>query len=150
MALVLAMTGSLFASQSSGPLSVTSTPLTSAKRGTTVEVKVPVKLLRGYHVNSNTPAEDYLIPLKLTWDGKPPLEGAVVAFPKPHFEKYQFSEKPLSVFTGDFEIVTKFKVPENAKSGMSIVNGKLRYQACTLTACLQPKTIDVKLPVEIR
>lgn len=64
-------------------------------------------------------------------------------------EKYAFSEKPLSVFTGDFDITTKFKVPVTAAPGMQIVTGKLRYQACTNKECFAPKTIDVKLAVDI-
>jgi len=121
----------------------------SAKRGETVSATVRVRLKPGYHVNSNTPSEDYLIPLKLTWEGKP-LEVAGVDFPAPHNEKYEFSEKPLSVFTGDFAITTRFKIPANAAVGMGLAAGKLRYQACSLTACLPPKTIPVQIPLDIR
>jgi hypothetical protein len=60
-------------------------------------------------------------------------------------EKYQFSEKPLSVFTGDFKAQTKFKLISTGT-----VTGKLRYQACSDKACLPPRTIDLKLPVEVR
>ncbi len=111
-------------------------------------MKVPVQLRQGYHVNSNAPTETYLIPLKLTWTAAP-LEIEGVDFPKPKMEKYDFSEKPLSVFTGDFEIVSRFKVPAGAPPGVHVVGGKLRYQACSHTECLPPKTVDVKLPVEV-
>jgi hypothetical protein len=30
-----------------------------------------------------------------------------------------------------------------------VIPGKLRYQACNDRMCLQPKTIDVSLPVDI-
>jgi hypothetical protein len=54
------------------------------------------------------------------------------------------------VFTGNFEIATKFKVPVDAVSGPAILLGKLRYQACNSSMCFPPKTVEVKLPVEIR
>jgi hypothetical protein len=119
-----------------------------AKRGETLNVPIQVKLLPGYHVNSHTPSEDYLIPLRLTWDARP-LEAGKVLFPKPHLEKYEFSEKPLSVFTGDFSIETTFTVPASAPSGMGLAVGKLRYQACSLKACLPPRTLEIKLPLDI-
>ena len=120
-----------------------------AKAGATLEVKTPVVLQSGYHVNSNTPSESYLIPLRLTWEPGP-LQAVAVVFPKPRMEKYEFSPVPLSVFTGDFELVTKFKVAADAPGGPGMAVGKLRYQACNHNSCLQPKTIEIKLPVVIQ
>ncbi|MDX2178680.1 MAG: protein-disulfide reductase DsbD family protein [Bryobacteraceae bacterium] len=121
----------------------------SAKRNESTPVRLMVKLKPGYHTNSNTPSEDYLIPLRLTWDAAP-LATEAVKFPAPHLEKYEFSEKPLSVFTGDFAIETQFKAPANAPTGLGIAKGKLRYQACSLKACLPPKTVPVEFTYEIR
>jgi hypothetical protein len=71
-----------------------------------------------------------------------------------HFSETQtrnlgFSTMPVSVFTGDFEIVTRFKTDPGAASGSNAITGKLHYQACNQTTCLTPKTIEVTLPVEI-
>jgi len=120
----------------------------TAKAGSTVETKVTIQLRPGYHCNSNKPSEDYLIPLKLTWSPGP-LEPAEVVYPQPHMEKYSFSETPLSVYSGDFAITTKFKVPATANAGTTFLSGKLRYQACNDRMCLPPKTIDVSMPVDI-
>lgn len=119
------------------------------KRNSEVAAKIAVALGAGYHVNSNQPHESYLIPLRLTWTPAP-LTVESVNYPKAHDEKYQFSEQPLSVFTGNFEITTKFKVPANATGGFNILLGKLHYQACNNTMCFPPKTVEVKLPVEIQ
>ena len=119
------------------------------KRNGVMEAKITAQLRSGYHTNSNKPSEEFLIPLKLTWDA-PPLQVADTIYPKPVMEKYEFSTKPLSVFTGDFDIVTRFKVPANAPSGLGIAAGKLRYQACNDKSCLPPKTVEFRLPYEIR
>ena len=103
----------------------------------------------GYHVNSNTPNESYLIPLRLTW-APGPVESVAVTFPKPTLEKYEFSDKPLSVFTGNFDIVTKFQAGPGAAQGPGYVSGKLRYQACNDKACFPPKTVDIKLAVSVQ
>jgi Disulphide bond corrector protein DsbC len=134
--------------QTSPILSVAPPSRLTAKRGTATEAKIAVTLQEGYHVNSNTPSESYLIPLKLTWTPGP-LEPVTVVYPKPRMEKYQFSATPLSVYTGNFDLVSKFKAPAAAESGPAIMVGKLRYQACNNNACFPPKTVEVKLPVEV-
>jgi DsbC/DsbD-like thiol-disulfide interchange protein len=120
----------------------------TAKTGATVQAKMSVQLRPGYHVNSNTPRDSYLIPLKLTWAAGP-LEATEVVYPKPLLEKYSFSPDPLSVFSGEFEILSKFKVSSAAASGPTAITGKLRYQACTDRMCLPPKNVDVALQVDI-
>lgn len=129
-------------------LSVSAPLRTAAKRGGEAKLKLTVKLKDGYHVNSHTPNDEYLIPLRISWD-KGPLEPIETVFPKPRLEKYPFSAKPVSVFSGVFEVTARFRVAANAAPGIVALSGKLRYQACTETMCLPPKTIDVKAPVEV-
>ncbi|MBV8817183.1 MAG: hypothetical protein JO022_02430 [Acidobacteriaceae bacterium] len=121
----------------------------SVKRGATFVQKVPLHLKAGFHVNSNTPADDYLIPLKLNWSPGA-LTVEQVNYPKPQLEHYSFSQKPVSVFSGTFVIETRFKAPANAPAGAATVTGKLRYQACNERECLPPKTIDIQVPVDIQ
>ena len=111
--------------------------------------KLTAELKPGFHVNSNAPNDEYLIPLRLTWS-KTPLEAGQVVWPKPDFQHFAFSEKPVSIFTGRFEIVTRFKAPPTANPGIAMMTGKLRYQACNDKECLPPKTIDVQFAVEIQ
>jgi hypothetical protein len=65
-------------------------------------------------------------------------------------EKYEFSEKPLSVFTGNIELISNFKVAANAPAGPGVAVGQLRYQACSDKACFPPKTVEVTLPYQIQ
>lgn len=103
----------------------------------------------GFHVNSNTPSDSYLIPLRLTWTPGALAPGPV-GFPKPQMEKYEFSDKPLSVFTGNFDLTAKFDTPASAPQGQGMMLGKLRYQACNNNSCFPPKTVDVHLLYTIR
>ncbi len=121
-----------------------------AKRGTSVDAKINISIQPNFHVNSNTPSDDYLIPLKLTWAPGGALEPDKVVFPKPQMEKYEFSEKPLSVFTGDINLIAKFKVPAAASQGPGIMLGKLRYQACNNNSCFPPKTVDVRVSYSVQ
>ena len=143
---------SLFA-QSSGYLTVGEPQKAVGKRNAVVEVKIPVAVKEGYHVNSNKPTSDYLIPLKLTWTSTGALEGGEIVYPKPLLEKFEFSDKPdvpLSVFMGKFDLTAKFKVGANAPAGPGVASGKLRYQACSNKACYPPKTVDVEVSYQVQ
>ena len=73
-----------------------------------------------------------------------------VVYPKPEEKNYPFSSKPVSVFTGAFEVVTRFKVDGRAPAGPGVLVGKLRYQACSDDTCYRPATLEIRLPYEIR
>ena len=119
-----------------------------ARAGASVEVKLPLQLREGYHVNSNMPPDPYLIPLKLSWDAGP-FTAFEVIYPKPVQLKLGFWPTPVPVFTGKFELTTRFKVAASVPPGLVNLPGKLRYQACNDRMCLPPKTIDLTLPVSV-
>jgi DsbC/DsbD-like thiol-disulfide interchange protein len=117
-----------------------------AKRGKPLVETLKVVVQPGFHVNSDKPKDEFIIPLKLTWnDG--PLEAESTSYPKP--EEIQVGGQKLTVFTGTFNIQTDFKVPEHAQAGTTIMTGKLRYQACNNQMCFRPATVDVRLPIVI-
>lgn len=118
-------------------------------RGGEADFTLKADLQPGFHVNSNMPGDDYLIPIKLTWN-KEPLEAGPVMYPKPQMETLSFSANPISVYTGTFEIGTHFKAPPTAMPGMAFMNGKLRYQACNNKECLPPRTVDVHVTLDIQ
>jgi DsbC/DsbD-like thiol-disulfide interchange protein len=122
----------------------------SGKRGAAVQAKIPVMIEPGFHVNSNTPSDDYLIPLKLTWKSPGALEAGQVTYPKPSLEKYEFSEKPISVFTGNFNLIANFKISASAPAGPGAAAGTLRYQACNDRTCFPPKNVEVTVPYQVQ
>ncbi|MGA2275431.1 MAG: protein-disulfide reductase DsbD domain-containing protein [Bryobacteraceae bacterium] len=136
--------------QSSGHLKVGEPAKVAGARGAAVEAKIPVTVDPGFHVNSNHPSDDYLIPLKLTWTSLGALEGGEVTYPTPKLEKYGFADKPLSVFSGAFSVTASFKVAANAPPGPGVATGKLRYQACNSNTCFPPKTADVSVTYQVQ
>jgi hypothetical protein len=136
--------------QGSGYITVGDASKVAGKRNASVQSKIPMTVLAGYHVNSNKPAEEYLIPLKLTWTSPGALDPGTIVYPKPAFEKYQFAEKPLSVYTGSFNLIANFKVGPQAPAGPGAATGELRYQACNDRACFRPQTVKVTVPYLIQ
>ena len=105
-----------------------------------------VVVLPGFHVNSDKPKDEFIIPLKLTWTPGF-LDAKTIEFPKP--EELKVGTQDLLVFTGTFPIKTQFQAPASAATGPATLTGKLHYQACSSDMCFRPSTIEVKLPVVI-
>jgi DsbC/DsbD-like thiol-disulfide interchange protein len=120
----------------------------AGKRNDAVETKIPVSILEGFHVNSNAPSYEYLIPLKVTWTSLGALEGGQVTFPKP--EKISVGDQQLSVFTGKIDLTVNFKVSAKAAAGPGVASGKLGYQACNNKACFPPKSIEISVPYQVQ
>ncbi len=98
--------------------------------------------MAGHHTNSN----------KLNWDTAKvaPLEIVGTDYPVGKLEKYAFSDKPLSVYSGDFVVTTRFKAPAGVPKGQHIIDGKLRYQACNDTMCFPPRNLAVQATINIQ
>lgn len=120
----------------------------TAKAGATVAVPLAVHVDEGFHVNSNKPLDEFLIPLRLTWNADV-LENGKIDFPQAHTAKLPFSSKAVSIFSGSFKILSSFKVRRDANAGSATITGKLRYQACGDRECLPPKTVDVSFSMDI-
>jgi len=114
------------------------------KRGATITQSIKVVVVPGFHVNSDKPKDEFLIPLKLTWT-EGPLKSEAITYPKP--EEIQVGGQNLVVFTGSFPIETRFSAPASAVAGT--MTGKLHYQACNNQMCFRPGTIEVHVPVTV-
>ena len=113
--------------------------------GKIVEHSLVIRVRPGYHINSDKPAEEYLIPTKLTWNA-PGLESEV-SYPESELFVSRFSDEAMLVFSGEVEFKTKFKAPSKLPDSLTEIAGTLRYQACTDKACLAPTSLDVTVPL---
>ena len=118
----------------------------AVEAGKAVTVPLSIRIRRGYHINSETPAESYLIPTKLTWDA-PGFKTAAIKYPQAEIVIYDFSGKPLSVYSGTIQITSTLTTPAEIPAGLTELSGKFRYQACNDKACLPPRTTEFKVPV---
>lgn len=100
-------------------------------------VRVETRITTGYHVNSHTPSEDYLIPTVVRLD--PVKSGSVKAgepsYPAGQMKKFSFSDKPLSVYETSFAVDIPVSWSGAAAPELS---GAVDYQACTDTQCYPP------------
>lgn len=106
-------------------------------------VAVRVKMKDGFHVNSESPSEDYLVPTKVVFEDHPALEVERYLYPDPIRKKVFFSEKPLELFPEEFRVIVEFRVTGAITYPLSL-KGKLFYQACNDINCLAPSEAELK------
>lgn len=147
--LLTAMVGAALFGQMAPQMKIEPQPTVKVKRGAPATVTLKVSLPAGFHANSDKPTDPNLIPLVLKWTGGP-LEAGAITYPKPQMEEYGFTAgKKISVVTGAFDLVTKFKAPATAAAGPAAQTGTLRYQACNDRMCFPPKTVPVNVTVSV-
>ena len=115
--------------------------------GTTARVALAVTLDPGYHVNSNRPLDEFLIPTVLRLD--PPagiaLEG--VAFPEAILLD-QNGDK-LAVFEEEFLIGAALTLDAALPPGSYAVPGTFRYQACNDRMCFSPTNVPIQFDLTV-
>ena len=113
-------------------------------------VAVEAEIARGFHVNSHTPSEAYLIPTTLTPHLPAGIELAGVDYPDGRLVEFPFSPgKPLSIYTGSVTIRLRLTAQAHAPLGATTIPMTLRYQACNNTTCLPPVNIPVSVRLEV-
>jgi thiol:disulfide interchange protein DsbD len=101
-------------------------------------LRLDVRIADGWHVNSHTPSEDYLIPTSVALDPAPFVEAGPARYPDGKLLKFAFSDQPLSVYEDRFSI--EIPVAWSGKSSPE-VTGKLEFQACNDKQCLAPASV---------
>lgn len=119
-------------------------------RGKDFEVAIVATIHEGYHMNSHHPLDEYLIPTTMTAKAPAGIKVVDTIYPPGRDKKFPFSpKKPLNVYTGTVTLRFRMRAEPSAKIGSTTIPVTLRYQACSMSACLPPVRIPVEVPVKI-
>jgi thiol:disulfide interchange protein DsbD len=102
-----------------------------------------------WHVNSDKPLEDFLIPTSAYLEPPEGVSAGRFTFPQGHMRKFAFSDTELSVFEREFYLAGSLTVSADVAPGRQAVKGGIEYQACNDALCLAPQTAPFEIPVEI-
>ena len=117
--------------------------------GTTAHVALAVTLDPGFHVNSNTPLDEFLIPTVLTVDPPDGISLERVAFPEAILLEQLGAEQPLAVFEEEFLIGAALSLDAALLPGSYAVPGTLRYQACNDRMCFTPMRVPIRFDLTV-
>lgn len=117
--------------------------------GEPFRLAVVATIAPGWHVNSNRPSEEYLIPTEavvLPADG---LTFAPPAYPPHHEKKLPFSDKPLALFEGETVVLVEGKADASAATGPRTLRATLDFQPCNDAQCLAPAQVEATLAIDV-
>jgi thiol:disulfide interchange protein DsbD len=103
----------------------------------------------GWHVNSHTPKEDFLIPTEVKLKPAAGLKFSAVAYPKQLERKFAFSDQKLAVYEGRTVFVVAASVDAGAAPGPRTISAVLSYQPCNDNQCLPPAQLTATLTIEV-
>ena len=151
VSLFLLAGSTVWAQSGKGP-SVTMAPvaLVSAQRGTQTKVSLNFRVSRGFHVNSNAPKDEFLIPTALKMDLPTDIVLGKIEYPAGEDVSFPFSpDTKLNVYSGDFTINLMVHPLTSVVPGKYAMHGVLRYQACDNAQCFPPKTLPLSFDVKV-
>lgn len=119
-------------------------------KGKSASVSLTFHVTPGFHINSNHPNSELLIPTVLKLNPPTDLSLGNIQYPAGEELSFAFSpDEKLSVYTGDFTVQATARSIGSIHAGSYRVHGELRYQACDDHACYPPKSVPVAFDVHV-
>ena len=114
--------------------------------GAVVQGRLTLTIRPGWHINSNRPNDENLVPTVLSGDGLDDgLSLGAVEFPQGVEIDLPFAEAAMSVYQGEVSIPFRLELAEGAAAGPRLARLQLRYQACDDRKCLAPAELPLVL-----
>ena len=149
---LFALLGTAAVAQSgNGPsVSMAPVPLAKVTRAAQTKVTLNFRVASGFHINSNTPHSEFLIPTTLKIDPPTDIVLGKTEYPQGKDLSFPFSpDEKLSVYSGDFAINVNVHPLHSVVPAKYGLHGTLRYQACDNAQCFPPKTLPVNFDISV-
>ena len=131
-------------------VTLSSAPVTTIVRGKATDVELRFHVGSGFHINSNKPAAEYLIPTTLKLDVPTDIVVGKITYPLGEEVSFAFApDEKLSVYSGEFNLSVQVRPLATMLPGKYEIRGRLRYQACDKAACFPPKQLPVEFEVKV-
>jgi hypothetical protein len=125
-------------------------PVVTATQGQPATVSISFNVAGGYHINSNHPNSEYLIPTALKVEATTDIVVGKILYPAGQDQSFAFApDEKLNVYTGDFKVDVVVHPLHTVAPGKYVMRGSLKYQACDNSACYPPKNLPVTFDVKI-
>lgn len=119
------------------------------KRGEKITLKVTLLIPEGIHIQAHKPAEELLIPTKISLKKIEGISFGEPIYPKPSVLPTSWSKIKLLMYEGKIEVLMSIQVEKLAKTGKRVIEGSLSFQGCTSQFCLPPKEQKFELTLMI-
>ncbi|MEM7051820.1 MAG: thioredoxin family protein [Acidobacteriota bacterium] len=122
---------------------------TAYAAGSSARLAAVVAIDEGWHVNSNTPTFDWLIPTEISLEGPAGWSEPQLLYPAGVDRTFAFADQALSVYEGEVKILAAVPIPAGTGDGEHRLSGELLFQACDHNSCLPPVRTPIELAVTV-
>jgi Thiol:disulfide interchange protein DsbD, N-terminal len=151
---LILISASSYGQQGYGPkgptVSMAPAPLITVRQGKSATVPLSFRVSSGYHINSNRPKSEFLIPTILKVNATTDILIGRTTYSEGQDMSFAFApDEKLNVYTGDFQVDVRVRPLRDVQVGKYVVRGVLKYQACDNAACYPPKQLPVSFDLKI-
>jgi hypothetical protein len=131
-------------------VTMSAAPLTTVTRGKPTDIDLRFHISPGFHVNSNKPNSEFLIPTALKINAPTDIVIGKVTYPPGQEQSFPFApDEKLSVYSTEFSVGVVVRPLVSVVPGKYMLHGELKYQACDNAACYPPKKLPVEFEVKV-
>lgn len=121
------------------------------KAGKTAGFTVVATILEGFHLNSNQPVQEYLIPTRVELVEATGFELERADYPAGEMKSFGFAGgEELSVYEGTVKVPVRLRAKRRATTGVHRLRLAFHFQACNDRICLRPARHEVQLTVRVQ
>jgi hypothetical protein len=122
----------------------------AVRPGASVKVMIIASIRPGYLVAARQPQGRQLQPLSVSLRPAPYLAVGTPIYPAAKMTELDPDQAGLAGHTGTLRIAVPISVSRQAPAGELQLHGELHYQACSPRVCFKPRSLPIRIPIEVQ
>ncbi len=106
--------------------------------GSTGFIAIKTEIKEGWHINSNSPLDRYLIPTVVSVTAPEGIEIVSILYPAPENKKLEISDGVMPLYHGTVHFGAAIRISRDIEPGSYTIKTVLEYQGCNDFSCLEP------------
>ena len=124
-------------------------PVASLAKQNSYTFLTELQIGRGWHINSNQPLEEFLIPTEVSFQETDGVSFGKLNYQEPDLRDFSFSDTRVSVYDGRAYVKSTITISPEYEEQDLVIRGTVYYQACNDQSCLAPTKIQFTKLVDI-
>ncbi len=120
-----------------------------AQPGSFFELALVLNIQKGFHINSHSPSQSFLIPTRVSFTGYPGVSFGKTRYPAHKVKSFAFSKDPIAVYEDEVVLVTPVTLSSELDLDRFLVEATLSYQGCDDNTCFVPQEQVLRDTLEI-
>ena len=119
------------------------------KPGSSTPIAIEITIHEPWHINSNQPDEDFLIPTTVSFTPADGITFGRITYPLAERKTFAFTDNPIPVYEKTIYAFTTVTIPSDFPNSIAAIKGNLTYQACNNEICLAPAEVAISSEISI-